>query len=694
MKDEQAFAEYALQLAARVNERAVEFRDEEADVTAITFREDAFTSVVVDVLTDLGQLPDIEPCYFDRRVGRYAAKVNGWSFDEDTGQVDLVTTILKNEGTPGSIPGSEMKEAARRAARVVAEAHRGLHREMEPASPEFDMMQSLHQASDAITRVRVVLITDGIARDAGELEQEFDIPVSLDIWDVRRLYRVESSGLPYEPVEIDIEQRLGRPLPCLPASSGANGFDSYLAIIPGELLYSLYHQYGPRLLELNVRSFLQARGKVNRGLRNTLREEPERFLAYNNGISVTAEAVEILGSLDVGVAIRRIVGLQIVNGGQTVASIHRAKDRDRADLSKVAVQAKITVVRPEQVETLVPQISRFANTQNRVNEADFSANHAFHVRVQQLSETVWAPGERQRWFYERARGQYAVAKSREATTPARSRHFDETTPAKQKFDKVLLAKYENAWRQRPHVVSKGGQKNFVAFMDGLAKEHRNDWEPDAEYFKNLIAKAIIFKRAEKIARALKLPAYRANAIAYTVGLISYRTAGRIDLSAVWDAQECPQALADTMSEWMQEIYQELIDSAGTRNVTEWCKQEACWRHIQTLDLAVPADLEEILAAGQPLPTVGEESGRKGVGLTTEDRENIARVMQVSPEDWVSLCGWGSRTGHLQAWQIGIATTLAAYAAAEWTKVPSKKQAKQGVEILRIADAEEGWQAAE
>lgn len=690
MTDEPGIGEYAIQLSARITEKALELRDEEADVTAMAFREDAFTAVVVEALGDMGQLSDVELCYFDSRIGRYAAKVNGWSLDEEGGQVDLVTTIFRNETTPGTIPGSELKEASRRAARVVVEAHRGLHLEMEPASPTFDMMQRLHEAAGSITRVRVVLVTDGIARDPGELEQEFVLPVSMDVWDIRRLYRAEASGLPYEPIEINIEERLGRPLPCLPALNGESEFEAYLAIVPGELLYSLYHEYGPRLLELNVRSFLQARGKVNQGIRNTLKEEPERFLAYNNGISVTAEEVEIRRIPGEGVGIRRITGLQVVNGGQTVASIHRAKDRDRGDLSDVSVQAKITVVRPDQIETLVPKISRFANTQNRVNEADFSANHAFHVRIQQLSETLWAPGEQHRWFYERARGQYQVAKSRQATTPARKRQFEDMTPAKLRFDKVLLAKYDNAWHQRPHLVSRGGQKNFVSFMDRLAKEQRGDWEPDANYYKQLIAKAIVFRRAEKVARLLKLPAYRANAVAYTVSLLSYRTAGRIDLADIWDQQECPQALADAMWEWMLVLHAEIIDSAGPRNVTEWCKQEACWRHVQTLSLEVPAPLEQALAAGQPLPTVGDESGRKGEGLTTQDRENIARVMQVSAEDWVNLCGWGTRTGHLHGWQVGIATTLAAYAATEWTRVPSKRQARQGVEILRVADSEQGW----
>jgi hypothetical protein len=690
MIENQELAEYAGLLASRVTDRALAFQGEDSDVSAIAFREEAFTEVVVEFLEDLGQLPGMEICYFDQRIGRYAAKLNCWSVDEDAGEVDLVTTIFQGGANPESVPGSELREAASRALRVLTEAHRGIHTEMEPASPSYDMMQRLHEVQEQVSRIRVVVLTDGIARDMGNLDLETQAEVTVEVWDLRRFFRVESSGLPYEPVEIDFRQRLGTPLPCLAAPNGGNGFATYLAVMPGELLHSLYHEFGPRLLELNVRSFLQARGKVNRGIRDTLKNEPDRFLAYNNGISVTAEEVEVVHLEDGGHGILKIVGLQIVNGGQTVASIHRARERERQSLSDVSVQAKITLVRPEHIDTLVPQISRFSNTQNKVNEADFSANHPFHVRIQHLSESVWTPGEQSRWFYERARGQYEVAKSRWATTPARRRHFEETTPPRQKFDKVLLAKYQNAWEQLPHIVGRGGQKNFVAFMERLAKEMRTDWEPDAEYYKRAIAKAIIYKRAEKISRLHKFPAYRANAIAYTVAMLSYRTAGRVDLDWIWDHQECSKALADTMYEWMPTIFAEVLGSAGLKNVTEWCKQEKCWRDIQTVDLKVPKELEVELAEGQPLPTVGSKSERTGQGLSPKDRENIARVMQVPAADWVHLCGWGSKTRCLEYWQIGIATTLATYAATGWSTVPSKKQANQGVEILRIADAERAW----
>ncbi|CAA9325699.1 MAG: FIG01232333: hypothetical protein [uncultured Gemmatimonadetes bacterium] len=683
--EQDRYHEYLNVLRSRVNERSTELIGAD-DVASVAFREEAFTSVVVDVLEELGQIASAQVCYFDRRVGRSAAKVNGWSVDEENGEIELITTLFRGLGEPGSVTATELSHAAHRAVRVYDAARNGYHTGMEPASQTYDMMQRLHQVSPEVTRLRVIVIADGNAPNGTVPDiAEKDLEVRTDVWDLQRLFRADSSGVAYEPIEIDLEARLGAPLPCLVATADSQDYTSYLAVLSGDLLHSLYHDFGARLLELNVRSFLQAKGKVNRGIRDTLTNNPGKFMAYNNGISATAEHVELVQDAGGRASIRSLTGLQIVNGGQTIASVHRAKARDRVDLSDVHVQAKITLVRPEHIETLVPDISRFANTQNKVNEADFSANHPFHVRIQQLSQTIWAPGEQTRWFYERARGQYEVARTREGTTEARLRKFDAATPAHQRFGKIDLAKYLNSWDALPHTVSLGNQKNFVEFMQRLGRVHGRDWEPGEAYYRNLIAAGIVFRRVEKIARKYKFPAYRANAITYTVALLSYRTAGRVDLDRIWLAQDVSAALSGCLDEWMPRVYDEIVSSANGRNVTEWAKKPDCWRQLQTLDVSVPDALECELAAGQALPNVGALSERTGAGLTATDREHIARVMQIEPAEWLHLCAWGAQTQELKEWQTGIAGTLATYAAAGWVKVPSKKQAFQAIEILRIAD---------
>jgi hypothetical protein len=684
--DQDRFDAFLDALRARVQDQAIDDGEDGSDGVAIGFREDAFTEVILRQLEDLGQVPGGDVCFFERRLGQGIGKVNAWYVDEEAGQVDLFATVYRGLGPPTSVTTTELTQVVQRAARLYDESSRAIHREMEPASPAYDMMERLHEVRPDITQVRVIVLVDGTAAELGSIDfRGKRLHVQVEVWDLRRLFRLASSGVPYEATRIDIAELMGEPLACLEMPESQADYRSYLAIIPGTLLHALYQTYGSRLLELNVRSFLQARKKVNSGIRKTLQNEPARFLAYNNGISATAEGVEVTRRGDGALGITHITGLQIVNGGQTVASIHRARERDRADLSDVYVQAKLSIVRPEQIDTLVPLISRYANTQNKVDEADFSANHPFHVRLQQLAETTWTPGETSRWFYERARGQYEVARARDGTTTARLRRFDQATPTSQRFDKVDLAKYLNAWDQLPHIVSRGGQKNFIALMERLAKTHRADWEPDAGYFRSVVAQAIIFRSAARIAKQMKLPGYAANAVAYTVSLLSYRTAGRLDLAGIWAAQQLSPALEATLHEWMPEVHAEIIDSAGARNVTEWAKREEAWRHIQTLPLRLSADLEDELAEGQPLPTVGDSAGKKGLDLTHEDRENIARVMQISADQWVRISGWGARTGEIPEWQVGLAISLAGYAAGGWAKVPSKKQATHAMTILKSAE---------
>ena len=265
------------------------------------------------------------------------------------------------------------------------------------------------------------------------------------------------------------------------------------------MLAAIYDRWGTRLLEQNVRVFLQHRGKVNKGIRATIENEPNMFFAYNNGITATAEEVAI--DDDGGrLLLRRLKNFQIVNGGQTTASIHSAQ-RGKVDVSQTFVQMKLSVVDPERANRLVPKISEFANSQNRVSAADFFANHPFHVRMEGFSRRIHAPSpdgtfRQSKWFYERARGQYADARG--GLTSAQRKKFDLENPRRQLFTKTDLAKFVNVWKERPHEVSLGAQKNFAAFAQRIGQQ----WEtaPDdfnEAWYREAVAKAIVFKATER-----------------------------------------------------------------------------------------------------------------------------------------------------------------------------------------------------
>lgn len=664
-----------------------EISDETSDELSEGYRIDRFTEYFINQLSEYGVTGDATICAVEKEIGNAKAMSNAWNVDIDEGRLSIFISDFRDSDTIESAGKQDVETAVSRAARIYRYAKKKNYEELDPAHGEFAMIRTIQESIPDVTQIRIYYLSDAQLKNTDDRTDELDnLPAYISYWDIQRLYRLVSSGREYEPIHINFQEKFGQQVTCLSMPSNTDEYQGYLAIIPGDILASLYDEYGSRLMELNVRSFLQQRGKVNRGIRETILKDPDRFLAYNNGISATAEEIVTERTEKGDLTIKTIKGFQVVNGGQTVASIHRSRKVDLCKhLDRLAVQAKITVVKPAYLEELVPKISRYSNTQNTVNEADFASNDPFHIAVEKLSNTIWAPGEQTRWCYERARGQYEVARNRIAgTSAAKRRKFDEQTPKKQKFAKVDLAKFYNCWYQKPEIVARGSQKNFVHFMTHIAKDHHG-FKPDDEFYKDLISKSIIYKTAEAIARKHKFTAYRSNAIAYTVALVAFKTMGRINLRSVWEMQEVSVAIYDAMYSWMPIVLNEIIRTAGTRNVTEWAKKTECWHEIQLLDVSIPADLEKELREGDPLPNVGGRAREgKADQLSTLDRQNINRVMRQEPDYLLRLGMWGRESGELKEIQIIIVLTVATYAAGGWVKIPSHKQAKHVVDALSIA----------
>lgn len=411
-----------------------------------------------------------------------------------------------------------------------------------------------------------------------------------------------------ETIEIDFEEKFHTTISCI-ENSTSKKYSVYLAIINGDLLATLYDEFRDRLLEKNVRSFLQVKGGVNRGIRDTLREEPDMFLAYNNGISVTAESVEIVRDENGKPSIKRIRDMQIVNGGQTTASIFYAKnDRKIAvDLSQVFVQMKISVIHSAEIWTRSSQNFDLCNTQNKIQVADFSANDPFHRRIEELSRTIWAPAQGgmkpRNWFYERARGQYADMLTRESTTK-RKKEYKETHPL---FTKTDLAKYENTWDQLPWQVSEGAQKNFHKFM--LRLKERKGFVPDENYYQNLVAKAILFRQTEKLVQKQQYGGYRANIVTYTLAFLSFKTAQRIDLERIWKEQSLTPALEHEIVEISKFVQAIIVNPPGGANVGEWCKKERCWQVIREYEYTISDKLRsELLSVARPKAADNRQPG--------------------------------------------------------------------------------------
>ncbi len=589
MAEDLELLHFAQRINAEIHDRA---SGSDSDGAA-DFKENVFSDYILEYLADIGIVENPEVCHFEKRNLKGSIKVNGFAVNDDGDMLDLYTTYFLDREVPEKVSKESITRCAKDAIRFLDAARKGLHNQIESASDVFAMTSRIHEAMPNITRARIFVLTDGLSRFKdvrGAKVKGLPVSLEVEIWDIERLFRSMQSGLPRDLIEIDLQEKFGNPIPCVSIPTSDDEYIAYLMIMPAEVLFQLYDEYGPRLLEFNVRSFLQAKGKVNKGIRDTLKSEPNRFMAYNNGISAIADKLETVRREDGQIAIKAMTGLQIVNGGQTTASLHRAKKVDKSDISYAYVPAKITVLnKPEKLEEIVPKISLFANSQNVIQIADFSANHPVHIEIERLSTTIWCPGEQGRWFYERARGQYQVAKSREATTLALKRKFDERTPNSRKFTKTDLAKYINSWSQLPHIVSRGSQKNFLAFTSEL-QDNSSKWNLNEKWYKETIAKAILFKHITRIVKQEEFPAYKANIVTFLMAYLSYRAKSNLDLITIWNNQKISSELENLLRTWSGEIYNSIVSSSNGRNVTEWCKKEECWRAVKDLSLLVPDQL--------------------------------------------------------------------------------------------------------
>lgn len=551
------------------------------------FKEDHFTDVILEYLAEAGEIDDWENCSHQARGN----KVNGYNFYNDNESLDLFITLYTGEDTPQRTPPSQIKNQIKKLYTFFQKGVNHEYRDLEESTPAFDLADKIFQYREITRKVRFFILTDSLVNiDEIEDRTENSYELSFHIWDIQRLFRTWNSGNKPEPIQIDFLKEFGYLIPCLSMPNANDTYSAYLAIISGKTLAELYGKFGPRLLERNIRAFLQMRGNVNKGIRDTIKNEPHMFLAYNNGISVTAEKVEVVCNPGEMPAIKAIDDFQIVNGAQTTASIYHSMFKEKTDVSNVSIPVKLTVLKnPEDIDQIVPKISEYANSQNKITAADFSSNDPFHIKIQKLSRSIWAPAKRgsqqqTHWYYERVRGQYQDDKGRERT-PKQRRIFEKQNPTSQRFTKTDLAKYENTWSQLPYLVSRGAEKNFREFFQDL--KDNGSFEPCNEYFRVLVAKAILFKKADKIILNQKYGGYKANIVTYSLALLSYLSQKRIDLERIWKEQDITQSIENELIALSKIVQKHITHPPDGKNITEWCKKKECWESLlqQKIELA-------------------------------------------------------------------------------------------------------------
>ncbi len=582
-----------------------------------------FFNIFAELAAENGDCPDLS---YSPILSGSGFRVDGYAFDipEDaegaSGDLYIsVCAFFQNDLLP-TINAKEIDKSVTEVERFLKFALSGkLIDQLEESSHEYRLATLLRSYIAKIARVRILVFTNAhlkVRKKVFETNQIDSLIIHTNVFDIERYAKISMTGT--DPVEIDFLGDFSGDIPCIQASGNSTGYKSYLFAIPGPVLADIFAAYGNRLLEQNVRTYLQAKTNVNKGILKTISEVPSMFFAYNNGLTATASLVKTVKRIDGSLAITYIKDFQIVNGGQTTASILYARDGLKYDLTDVFAQVKLSVVEEEKLEEIVPKISEYANTQNKVSLADLASNSPVQVRIERLSKEVVVPQKigalhASKWFYERARGQYKSLFSYK--TQSQRRKLEIEFPKSQLIEKTDLAKFELAFDGRPHHVSEGAQKCFHRYITTTLKTNSESIELNETWFKCAVAKGILFRRLDKeIAQSdwyKNDKGLKAQAVAYTISACAhaFREAGQqIDLLRIWRDQDVPTVLMDWMLIQAQSVHSILNNPPGSvKNPTEFCKKEFCWiLHVKG-QIARPD--RKILDYGVALTDFSEEHAR-------------------------------------------------------------------------------------
>lgn len=662
----------------------------------------AFVDNMSQYLIDSEALSDFNLSFYTGKAGRSKYRVDGYVYDEFDNTMNLAIANFDGNDFERRLTSSmAMHDFGQLILFLRTALKTDLYQEIEMSTPCADLVDFLRLNSKNIRKYRLLIFTDAELSSAVktvEIDDYEGVPVEGQIWDIDRLFRVCCSEQGRQIIEIDFRQYCPEGIPCLEASTvSTDQYSSYLGVIPGSVLADIYDRYGSKLLEGNVRSFLSTKVAVNKKIRATILNTPQMFFAFNNGISATALDVDIENT-DHGKFITYARDFQIINGGQTTASISNARYKDKADLSEIYVQMKLTAIdesSPEESDELIRNISRSSNSQNKVSDADFFASHPFHRRMEQISRLMFAPATdgaqyETKWFYERARGQYLQEQMR--LTPAKKKQFELQNPKNKVIKKTDLAKVQNTWRGFPHTVSKGAQTNFASFAEYIDEQWTaNDEQFNDRYFQSTCALILMFQFLERqiTRQSWYEGGYRANVIYYTVAqfhrLVKQQFPGSdLDLILIWNRQGLPEPIESSLLALSELVFERITDpKRKIMNVTQWCKRLECWETVKTVKLSLPSNLDGCLI------TIDQEkdaqkAAKKEQKVVNELNAQI-EVMKYTSDQWKSLSEFAVKNHLVTPTDV----SALAIACKIPEKLPNTYQSKRLLALLKKA-IEEGF----
>jgi len=642
-----------------------------------------------NICEDLLRTGDLTNNYTAAEFSKRGLEVYGYDYDEERKILSLLANQFFQEEEIQTLTKNQIDTKFKRLKEFFHKCTDDFYRSIEETSEAYSMAYNIYDycQKNQIDKVRLILLTDGKAtRNLSEIASETNgnIMIEFRVVDIEYIYKIymsENNNVEFVLKDVD--------LPCLEILDTPDEYESYLSVLPGEFLFKIYEKFGQRLLEQNVRTFLQFRGGVNKGLRNTIEFKPEMFFAYNNGITATAEEIVLNKKGNIG----KIKNFQIVNGGQTTSAIYAAKKTSKIDISKIYVQMKLSVVKDKEKEDkFVSKVSEYANTQNKVNKSDFFSNNPFHKEFKEHSKKIWvsAVGGTQRrthWFYERVRGEYLNEQA--YLSVSEKKRYQMENPKHQLFDKTFLAKCENAWSQKPYIVSKGAQYSFVAFADHITGWlEKDELAITEQYFKDSVSKVILFRTVEKLVSKAKWydGGFRAQTVAYTISYLSYviKQGSFLNFELIWNSQKLPDSLIKILEDISERIYCEITSPPeGHANVAQWCKKQTCWDKVKTLEISVT--INKSLLIGKVKQQYSKRKEKKEKKLLNGIKIQ-AFVVESEKEMWKKLFDHYEKyrdSSGVSPMQMDILEKMSHGA----LKPPSEKQAKILYQLYERAEEE-------
>ncbi|MBQ3419416.1 MAG: AIPR family protein [Erysipelotrichaceae bacterium] len=658
-----------------------------------TTPDDYFFTEILDKLSTMGELVDPQVRYVQKRGrNQRIMSFDGYAFDESDKSVILLSNEYSEEDEKISM--KEIETAKTRMLNFLQEAYdKKLNSYFDITDDTLrigaDIGKRLRkdyvdlEKDDSIDKIKLYVITNKSLSEhikSLPVSEFLNKRVETNIWNIDRLYELYQSGRDREPVLIETSKYGIDGIPCIKADMVDNlDYDAYLAIVPGQFLNDIYYEHGSRLLEGNVRAFLSNRGKINKGIRETIRKEPTKFFTYNNGIACTASKIELSSD---GHKITLIEDLQIINGGQTTASLASAKLKDKLSLDNIFVPMKMTVVKNDDYDTVIQNISRYANSQNKVTEADLFSNHPFHRTFEELSKKIQAPVKAEGinntlWYYERSRGKYEQEQFKLFKKSERDK-FLMKYPKKQVIKKEELAKYYTCSELlRPDIVSKGSQKCMSFFAEYIDDKYQKEPEYFNEaFYRRCICDTILFRTTETIVKNASwynVGGYRLNIVPYTISkLISMIPKGYcLNYDKIWKKQELYASLNYEIDR-LAEITNRFIQDSNGVIVTEYCKKEDTWKKFKEIPYSFKKEFLDDLSSLE-IENDKIKSSTKDNKLTS-DINIEAEIVNLGGEYWRKLIEEGKKRKLLSLQEIDL-LNIAASIDTPRPRVASPKQAQ-------------------